>query len=161
MVSPMADPESENVQWLLSGLAIPIKSIYIYIWSYIRIFIIDVSIPTSIYRRFLSIQLSAVHDFHTRRESLLPLLHQGAISIPSKRFETAIIMGKNHETSWYTGWWWLEHDFYFSRNTWECHHPNWLSYFRGVETYHQPVTTIPSESWTRRIRSSKYLHAMY
>ena len=26
------------------------------------------------------------------------------------------------------GWWWLEHDSYFSIY-WECHHPSWLSYF--------------------------------
>ena len=28
----------------------------------------------------------------------------------------------------YTGWWWLEHGFYFPIY-WECHPPNWLSYF--------------------------------
>ena len=30
-------------------------------------------------------------------------------------------MGKDMEISW-SGWWWLEHDFYFSIY-WDCHHP--------------------------------------
>ena len=36
--------------------------------------------------------------------------------------------GKSVGNIWYTGWWWLEHDFYFSIY-WEFHHPNGLSYF--------------------------------
>ena len=41
----------------------------------------------------------------------------------------------------YSGWWWLEHDFFLIfHNIWECHHPNWRtpSFFRGVG---QPPTS--------------------
>ena len=36
------------------------------------------------------------------------------------------------------GWWWLEHEVYCSIY-WECHHLNWLIFFRGVETTNQYV----------------------
>ena len=31
-----------------------------------------------------------------------------------------------------SGWWWLEHVLWLSMKSWECHHPNWLIFFRGV-----------------------------
>ena len=48
---------------------------------------------------------------------------------------------------WYameSGWWfgtWMDYDFPFS---WEAHNPNWRSpsFFRGVETNHQPGITM-------------------
>ena len=36
----------------------------------------------------------------------------------------------------------LEHDFYFSMY-WESHHPNWLIFFRGVQTTNQWIMVIP------------------
>ena len=41
-------------------------------------------------------------------------------------------------SNWFpiSGWWWLEHDLYFPIY-WECHHPNWLIFFRGVQTTNQ------------------------
>ena len=32
------------------------------------------------------------------------------------------------------GWWWLvAMNFWLSHEYWECHHPNWLSYFSGLK----------------------------
>ena len=36
-----------------------------------------------------------------------------------------------------SGWWWLEHDFYFSIY-WECHHPNWRTHIFQRVSNHQP-----------------------
>ena len=49
-----------------------------------------------------------------------------------------IIYNQIHTT--YTGWWWLEHDFYFPIY-WECHHPNWRTHIfqRGRYTTNQAM----------------------
>ena len=46
----------------------------------------------------------------------------------------------NHDV-FKTGWWWLEpwNFEWLSRNSWEFHHPNWLSYFSEGWLNHQPV----------------------
>ena len=33
----------------------------------------------------------------------------------------------------------LEHEWIIFPFSWECHHPNWLTFFRGVGLNHQPV----------------------
>ena len=43
-----------------------------------------------------------------------------------------------------TGWWWLEHRFYFSLY-WECHHPNWRSHIfqmGGSKTNQSIITSF-------------------
>ena len=51
----------------------------------------------------------------------------------------------------YSGWWWLEHDFYFPIY-WECHHPNWLSYFSGGLSWSKT-----GEEGIRKPQTSMYL----
>ena len=40
----------------------------------------------------------------------------------------------------FSGWWWLEHDFYDFPIYWECHHPNWRTHIFQMGWNHQPVT---------------------
>ena len=52
---------------------------------------------------------------------------------------------------WLSGWWFgtMEYyDFpYIYIYLWECHHPNWLSYFRGVETTNQLLYVYYCDYW--------------
>ena len=41
------------------------------------------------------------------------------------------------------GWWFGCHQFYFPIY-WECHHPNWLIFFRGIQTTNQRHTHMYS-----------------
>ena len=37
-------------------------------------------------------------------------------------------------------------NFLFFPSYWECHHPNWLSFFRGVGWNHQPIILLSEKS---------------
>ena len=41
-----------------------------------------------------------------------------------------------------TGWWWLDHESYFS--SWECHHPNWRTHIFPEALKPQPPTKPPN-----------------
>ena len=94
--------DSDVVQWLFSNLPI---CIYIYNCTYS--FLHQISLLLSVIQRYPA---SAFHPHD--------------ISYP---MNTMFVAAKNHlQSPFLLGG--LEHGFYFSIY-WECHHPNWLSYF--------------------------------